>query len=85
LQDNRKRREHRHAKKRRLRRQALQVMLFVVIIATATYLLNTLFKMSTGYMPAVNEPKDLDRELLLKKTDGGTATPGPQRQPPPKR
>jgi hypothetical protein len=60
-------------------------MLFVVIITAATYLLNTLFKISIGYMPAVNEPKDLDRELLLKKTDSGTDTPGPQSSPPPKR
>jgi len=85
LRDKRKRREHRHAKKRRLRRQALQVVLFVVILTAATFLLNTLFKISTGYMPTVNDPKDLDRELLLKKLDGVTDTPGPQRPPPPKR
>jgi hypothetical protein len=55
-------------------------MLFVVIITAATYLLNTLFRMSSFYKPALDEPKDLDRERRLKKLD--TDTPEPQRTPP---
>jgi len=79
-------REHRYAAKRRFRRQVLKVMLFVVIITAASFLLNTLFKISAGYMPILNEPKDLDRErLLLKKTDSPPDTPEPQPTPPPKR
>ena len=75
------RREHRHAAKRRFRRKLLQTILFFVIIIATTYLLNVLFNFSTNYMPPVYEPKDLDREKLLRKEDNGTSSPASSPQP----
>jgi hypothetical protein len=40
-------------------------MLLVVIVA-ATYALNFFFKVGR-YMPNFYEPKDIDREIMLKK------------------
>jgi hypothetical protein len=51
---------------------------FFVIIVAATFLLKALFNFGTNYMPSIYEPKDLDREKILKKQGNG----GNQGQPP---
>ena len=77
-----RRREHRHAAKRRLRRKIVQTVLFFVIIIAATFLLQMLFNFSTNYMPALNEPKDTDREKALQKEDKLISVPYSPPPPP---
>jgi hypothetical protein len=54
---------------RRLRRRLKRGIMLVVVIIAATYALNFFFQLGQ-YMPILNEPKDLDREMMLKKADG---------------
>jgi hypothetical protein len=55
--------------------------MFFAVILVATYILNFFFSFS-NYLPKFYEPKDLDRELLLRKLDqtGSPAAPAPPPQ-----
>ena len=44
------------------------MFMLIAVIAMATYVLNFFFSFR-NYMPQLNEPKDIDRELLQQKLD----------------
>jgi hypothetical protein len=72
----------RHAAITRLKRRTKRTVMLLAVILAATYLLNFFFSFSS-YLPKFYEPKDFDREMLLKKLDDfGTGSGPPPRTPP---
>ena len=56
----------RQAAARHLRRRIKRGLWLIVVILAATFALNFFFNLGR-YMPKVDEPKDLDREIQLRK------------------
>jgi len=59
---------HRYARRRRFRQRLKRGLMLVAVIIAATFVLNFFLDFSK-YVPRVYEPKDFEREMLLKKLD----------------
>ncbi len=79
-----KRNTHKHAAKRRFKRRLRRGILFLAVIIAATYALNFFLNFSQ-FVPKAYEPKDFEREMLMKKLEeagkkAGQIPPQPARR-----